>query len=290
MKLTVFIPTYNGRAKVKQLLSRLQSQSDAEFSVHVLIDGSTDETETLQEIFPSCKFHSYANSGRGAIRNRAMEVCKDGIILFLDHDMLPEKELIAQHKSFHASNENAILVGNGFRNPENATADFPAYLVQSEKRWIDRHEPEFNVVKSDFVFTACNLSMPLKIFAQINGFNTKLKDGEDFEFGMRALNQGIKVYYNRNVLAWHDDWPTLEQYIRRNSEYIAGKKALVDLNPEFEKYLKVRAIEETQAPLKRIAQRILGRAALNNSWLFRLFSSRMKFVAFRSAIHQFSKA
>lgn len=290
MRLTVFIPTYNGKVKLRQLLSRLQLQSDPEFSVHVLIDGSNDATENLQEEFSSCKFHSYPNSGRGSIRNRAMEICKDGIILFLDHDMLPEKDLIAQHKAYHAANNNSILVGNGFRNPENAKDDFAVYLAQAEKRWIDRHESEFTVKKTDFVFTACNLSMPLSLFAQLKGFNSSLKDGEDFEFGMRALNAGIEVYYNRNVLAWHNDWPTLDQYIRRNSEYLSGKKALVVLNPEFETYLKVQAIERTQNLIKRLVQEILGRAAMNNSRLFRILSSRLKFIAFRSAIHQYSKA
>jgi glycosyltransferase involved in cell wall biosynthesis len=290
MKLTVFIPTYNGKAKLKQLLARLELQSDPDFTVHVLIDGSTDDSYALKDEFPKCHFHSYPNAGRAAIRNRALEICKQGIVLFLDHDMLPESDLIAKHKSFHLTNSGSVLVGNGFRNPERAVTDFARYLVAAEQNWISTHQIHFTVSQSDFVFTACNLSMPVEVFAQMNGFNSELRDGEDFEFGMRALASGVTVYYDRKVLAWHEDWPTLSSYIQRNSEYLAGKKALVKLNPAYEQYLKVGSGEKSHNKFKQFLQAILGRAAMNNTLLFRMLPLNLRFVAFRSAIYQFSKA
>jgi glycosyltransferase involved in cell wall biosynthesis len=290
MKLTVVIPTYNGKAKVKQLLSRLELQSDSGFGVHVLIDGSEDDTYTLKETFPKCHFHVYPNSGRAGIRNRALEHCKEGIIIFLDHDMIPEQELIAVHREFHERNDNSILVGNGFRNPESAKSDFGHYIVQGEKQWIDSHPNEFQVTPDNFVFTACNLSMPAELLASLNGFNTSLRDGEDFELGMRALQLGIKVHYNRAASAWHDDWPTLEQYIRRNSEYLAGKKVLVRLNSRYDEYLKVSAGEKSHNRFKQLIQSIIGRLALKDSWIIRMLPQRLRFIAYRSAIYQFSKA
>lgn len=290
MKLSVFIPTYNGKEKTRELLARLQQQADSAFDVHVLIDGSTDNTAALQNEFPAYHFHSFANAGRAGIRNRVLDLCSEGIILFLDHDMLPEAGLVAQHKTFHAQHGNAILVGNGFRNPQAAASDFPRYLVEAERSWIDKHQPEFEITKNNFVFTACNLSMPATIFHQLNGFDASLKDGEDFEFGMRALEAGIPIFYSRKALAWHNDWPTLAQYIHRNSEYLAGKKVLVKKNPAFERFLRVDAGERSHNRFKQFVQGVLGGAAMRNSLLFRLLPLRLKFVAFRSAIYQFSKA
>lgn len=289
-QLSVFIPTFNGKAKVHRLLELLRQQTDHDFTLHVLIDGSTDDTLSVQQEFPEYSFHQYANHGRAGIRNRALEHCSDGIILFLDHDMLPEADLIIRHKAFHAAHPKSIVCGNGFRNPADAHNLFAQYLVRTEKGWIDSHEAEFEVNPFDFVFTACNLSMPVKIFRQLNGFNQQLKDGEDFEFGMRALHAGIRVHYNRNLLAWHDDWPTLAQYIRRNSEYLAGKKVLVKMNPDFENFLHVDSGERSHNRFKQFLQRILGGAAMNNSVLFRLLPRSMKLIAFKSAIYQFSKA
>lgn len=290
MKLTVFIPTYNGKAKLKQLLARLEMQSDADFTVHVLIDGSTDDSYSLKDDFPKCHFHSYENSGRAAIRNRALEICKQGILLFLDHDMLPENDLIATHKAFHLANSNSILVGNGFRNPQKATDDFANYLVSTEQKWITTHKAEFTISRTEFVFTACNLSMPIELFEKMRGFDPTLRDGEDFEFGMRAMQAGVNIYYNRMALAWHDDWPTLAQYIHRNSEYLAGKKVLVRKNPEFENYLRVDAGEKSHNKIKQFFQKILGKAAINNSMLFRMLPIHLRFLAFRSAIYHFSQA
>lgn len=288
MKLSVFIPTYNGKAKLHALLSRLEKQSVSGFTVHVLIDGSTDDTLSLQTEFPAYAFHTFPNSGRAGIRNHALEICREGILLFLDHDMLPGQDLIATHLAFHATKNNAVLVGNGFRNPADATNDFSYYLVHSEKKWIDSHPVEFEVAPSDFVFTACNLSMPAELFATMKGFDPSLRDGEDFEFGMRLLQSGVKIFYSRKALAWHNDWPTLAQYIHRNSEYLAGKKVLVEMNPGFEQFLKVDSGERSHNRFKQFLQGILGNAAMKNSLFFRALPLKLKFIAFRSAVYKFS--
>jgi GT2 family glycosyltransferase len=290
MKLTVFIPTYNGKDKVHRLLSRMRLQGDQDFSLHVLIDGSSDNTIALQSEFPEYMFHSFPNAGRAGIRNRALEIAQEGAILFLDHDMLPESPLIAQHRDFHRRNRGAILVGNGFRNPNDAKTRFGEYLVQTEQKWINKHRPELTISESEFIFSACNLSMPIEVFSRLNGFNAELKDGEDFEFGMRALKSGVRIQYNRSVRAWHDDWPTLDQYIRRNSEYLAGKKVLVRMNPEFENLLKVNAGERSHNRFKQFFQALLGRAAIKNSVLFRMLPLSLQYLAYKSAIYQFSKA
>jgi GT2 family glycosyltransferase len=290
MKLSVFIPTYNGRAKLAKLLPALQRQTDTAFDVHVLVDGSTDDTRTLEAEFPQYAFHFYSNAGRAGIRNRALEISSEGIFLFLDHDMLPERDLVAKHKAFHLKNPGSVLVGNGFRNPDDARSTFGHYLVEAERNWIRSHAAAFRITANEFVFTACNLSIPAALFHSLHGFNTALKDGEDFEFGMRALTAGVPLYYDRNVTAWHDDWPTLDQYINRNSEYLAGKKVLVNMNPEFERLLKVNAGARSHNRFKQFLQSILGGAAMSNSLLFRMLPLKLKFIAYKSAIYQFSKA
>jgi glycosyltransferase involved in cell wall biosynthesis len=290
MQLSVFIPTFNGKAKVHRLLHLLRTQTDPAFTVHVLIDGSNDGTQSLQSEFPEYRFHQYANGGRAAIRNRAREHCTEGLLLFLDDDMLPESDLIIRHKAFHEANPHSIAVGNGFRNPVDARGPFAQYLTRAEQSWINANPVEFEVDHLDFAFTACNLSMPVEIFNRLQGFNETLKDGEDFEFGMRAVHAGIPVHYNRTLLAWHNDWPTLAQYIRRNSEYLAGKKVLVKMDPDFERLLRVDAGERSHSRFKQFLQRILGTAALHNTALFRMLPLRLKFLAFKSAIYQFSRA
>lgn len=290
MRLTVFIPTYNGKSKVRRLLEGLKEQTDSAFETHVLIDGSTDGTDTLSSEFPMFRFHSFANHGRAGIRNMAMQLSDDELILFLDHDMLPEADLIERHKTFHREHPDSIVCGNGFRDRRNASGLFSQYLVHTENRWIKSHPVSFRVTADDFVFTACNLSMPAVLFKRLSGFNSLLKDGEDFEFGMRALKAGVPVHYDRSLRAWHDDWPTLTQYIQRNSEYLAGKKVLVKMNPDFEPFLRVNSGERSHNRFKQFVQQILGSAAMKNSFLFRILPVQLKFLAFRSAIYQFSKA
>lgn len=291
MNISVFIPTYNGINRLRGILCALREQTMKEFETHILIDGSTDGTINLKKEFPEYHFHTFTNSGRAGIRNKALSICTSTHLLFLDDDMLPEKSLVEAHLKFHTYNSESILIGNGFRNPAQAATDFGKYLVSCEVAWRKNKPVEYNVTSDTFSFTACNMSLPLTIFRRLGGFNTTLHDGEDFEFGMKAMDSGIHIHYNRNVVAWHNDWPVIGDYIKRNAEYLAGRKKLVALNPEYNRYLNVPPTQtEERKRIKQLLVRPLAQSALKGNIFFRILPLPMKFIAFRSAISLYTKA
>ncbi len=291
MTISVFIPTYNGINRLRGILNALREQSIKEFETHILIDGSTDGTINMEKEYPEYHFHSFTKTGRAGIRNRAAAICTSTHLLFLDDDMLPEKSLVEAHMKFQSDNPESILIGNGFRNPAQAATDFGKYLVSCEVVWRKNKPAEYNVTSETFSFTACNMSLPLTIFRQVGGFNSTLSDGEDFEFGMKAMDSGIRIHHNRNVVAWHNDWPEISAYIRRNSEYLAGRKKLFALNPEYNRYLNVPPTQSEESKgIKQLIIRSFAQSALKGNIFFRILPLPMKFIAFRSAIYLYTKA
>ncbi len=288
-ELSIFIPTYNGKQRVERLLESLMLQDIPIPKIHVLIDGSSDGTDQLKTKFPEVAFHYFPNGGRAAIRNKALSICTTKQLLFLDDDMIASTDLVRKHIEFHQQHPNSIVSGNGFRNPQNAPSIFGSYLVAQEQAWYKPRGSFYRVESDKYAFTSCNVSMPINVMQALNGFNENLKDGEDFEFAMRALQQQIPIYYNRELMAWHEDWPTLQQYVRRNAEYLQGKKRLLELNPEYNKWLKVPD-EKTLPVHKKFVRSLLARIAMSDGVLFSLLPKSLKFLAFRCAISVYSLA
>ncbi|GAB4132166.1 MAG: glycosyltransferase family 2 protein [Bacteroidia bacterium] len=291
MKISVFIPTYNGRNRLIILLNKLKQQTVRNFEVHVLIDGSTDNTIDLNKQFPEVHFHTYTNKGRAGIRNEALRICKTDLIMFLDDDMIPENNLIEKYQEYHLKEPDSIIVGNGFRNPDEAKTDFDKYLIKEELGWKEKRAETFIITHDSYAFTSCNLSMPFSIFKSLGGFDIVLKDGEDFDFAMRALNAGVKMIYDRTLIAWHNDWPDLKKYIKRNSEYLKGKKALILKNPDYDRFLNYSTIEKSEFVFfKRIIMKILADSALKENLLYKISPLSLRFLSYRSAIYLYSKA
>ena len=234
---SIIIPSFNGAHKIVDCLNLLRAQNQKNFEVIVVIDGSTDNTEQkisglfIKE-FPLNVIHQL-NAGRAQTRNIGVKHANSDLLIFLDDDMLPDPEFVEKHSSFHQTNANSILIGNGYRNPNASNKSFYKYLIEEEKKWQKNLSGEpFDVQFDSFIFTACNMSLPRNLFQSLGGFDSRLTDGEDFQFGAIALKKKIKITFNRNVIAWHNDSPDIRTYIKRHQEYISGRKQLLFYYPE----------------------------------------------------------
>src|SRR5205814_3294574 len=97
--LTVVIPTFQRKDRLARVLDGLSRQTHPAFEVVVVDDGSTDGTsQYLRETrFP---FHvcaiSQLNAGPAAARNAGVAAAKGDVVLFLDDDVIPAPELVAE--------------------------------------------------------------------------------------------------------------------------------------------------------------------------------------------------
>ncbi|NJR19534.1 MAG: glycosyltransferase [Calothrix sp. CSU_2_0] len=125
---TIAIPTYNGAARLPELLERLQNQINTEqftWEIIVVDNNSTDNTAEVIHNYQAnwqfpypLKYCFEAKQGAAHARKRAIEEAKSELIGFLDDDNYPEPDWITQ----------AYIFGN--QNPKSG-----AYASQVHPAW-----------------------------------------------------------------------------------------------------------------------------------------------------------
>ena len=122
-------------------------------------------------------------------------------------------------------------------------------------------------------------------FNKVGRFKGILPDTEDFDFGVRTYLANISIYYNVHVIAWHNDFPTIENFIKRLMEYKKSNQKLVELNPLY-KELFPKHFEQKKVPqLKLITLRIILKLQperwLINNRIMNLLPLRVNFFIYR---------
>lgn len=242
MKVSVIIPTYNGAHRIANVLQSLEVQTFKDFETIVVVDGSTDNTlevlEQLKSLFLSFKVVVQENKGRAAVRNRGAKESVADLLIFVDDDMRLEPDCVQCHVAHHTfgSKLSSIAVGRVYEDQNRCVTDFHFYKAYLSEKWVRPFVNLKEPLPDDKTFlTAGNLSLPKKIFDELQGFDERLTDAEDFEFAIRAKAAGISIYYLHQAITWHDDLFTLERYLKRQKEYLAANQMLLNFNPAYKK-------------------------------------------------------
>lgn len=85
---SIIIPTYNRASWLSRTIQSVIAQSETDFELLVIDDGSTDETgDVVQAINdPRIKYHFQDNAERGAARNKGVQLARGQYVHFLDSD------------------------------------------------------------------------------------------------------------------------------------------------------------------------------------------------------------
>ena len=114
-RLSIVLPTFNRRPRLVRVLAALDKQTvpPGTFEVVVVDDGSTDDTA---EWLAKTAVNGYAlrhlrqdNAGPAKARNRGVSEARGELILFIDDDVEPTPELVAEHLATHAEPDVVAL-------------------------------------------------------------------------------------------------------------------------------------------------------------------------------------
>src|SRR5579859_4393979 len=179
MRASIIIPTYNGADKIHHLLRALVSQTNRNFEILVVIDGSTDHTEQVispfKDQFEEFKIISQKNSGRARVRNTGAREASNSLLIFYDDDMIPSENSVGAHVDFHQrSLRSSLICGNAIEIEEKGNTDIQNYKAHISSRWISKYDAGVNELDlSTIFFTAANSSMPKTVFDDLGGFDER---------------------------------------------------------------------------------------------------------------------
>jgi len=256
--LSIVIPTYNRAHNLNLCLTALTLQSTLDFTVIIADDGSTDHTRNI--VFDDWPFSirylwkKHNCFGTAIMRNMGAAVVEKGTtaVLFLDSDVLLNKNAIAAYQDLHKKYPEAVVVGRYDWLP-------PMRITKNDvlQRWDDvinaklpTSQAKGGIVgpdprAADNLFTeqlwqgkyACkifsgNLLIPVAIFRQVGGFDENIirHGGQDAELSIRLQLMNAQVIFSQQVVGYHVyhevNQEQRETSLRINMGYIAQKHDL----------------------------------------------------------------
>jgi glycosyltransferase involved in cell wall biosynthesis len=163
----------------------------------VVDDGSTDETPEIVKSFGERVTYLRQQAGVCAARNLGVANSTGNYIAFLDADDIWEPiKLERQIQRFEADSDVG-LVHCGMREFDSVTGQTVQFHLEGEEGWVAHlqllfERPIINASGSSIVVTRT-------AFDKVTGFDTQLRNAEDWEFCYRVAKE-FKVGYVREPL------------------------------------------------------------------------------------------
>ena len=244
-KISVVVPTYNRGDKIADTLERLAKQSIGREKYEVIVadNNSQDDTRKVVERFckkyPDCFFYVLQKK-RGAAANRNMGFSKTraDIVLFLDDDMLANKNLLREHLKAHSVFDGSVLGYFEMRIKGDDDNLFQEYLIESGNQNVfpfeDRGEVNYHC------FYTGNVSVRRKVFEKLGGFDERFKvyGVEDIDLGYRLWAYGEKCYFWKKAFSYHEYYPDYETFISKRNDAGYSLAYFLDKYSHIDRYFK----------------------------------------------------
>ena len=204
MKLTACITTFNRPKFFEESLRSLLNQTNNNFKILILDNGSDLETETIVRNFNIARKNIFYKRHKpmpiSEQRNLALNIVKTKYLGFLDDDDFWQKNKVQEFLNFlkEINNKDIALWYSGF----NFFKEVDSEKIFS-KKIIDPNSDLRSLLlqRGDFTGSASNPIINVKIAKNINGFNNKIFTGEDYEFYLR-LSENNNFYFTNKSLTF----------------------------------------------------------------------------------------
>ncbi len=216
MKYSVVIPVYNRPDEVDELLESLSNQTQKDFEVIIVEDGSVTPCKDVCDKYAGIlALHYYAkeNSGPGQSRNYGAERAKGDYIIILDSDVvLPAGYLQAIDDELSQSPAEAFggpdAAHDSFTPVQKAisysmTSFFTTGGIRGGKAKLDKFYPR-----------SFNMGIRRDVYLQLDGFS-KMRFGEDIDFSYRIVEAGYKPRLFPSAWVWHKRRTDFRKFFRQ---------------------------------------------------------------------------
>jgi GT2 family glycosyltransferase len=206
--ISVVVPTYNRLGRLRHVIAALEQQaypSDA-YEVIIVSDGSTDGTHSYLEALGSkmrVRWFPQANRGPAAARNAGILKADGEFIVFIDDDVVPDHQLLAEHaRSHHEAGKDVVVLGP-LLSPEGFEM---APWVRWEQEMLMKQYRA--LLRGDWTasarqFYTGNASLRRSHILAAGGFDEGFRRAEDVELAYRLADRGLDFVFNVQAVGMH---------------------------------------------------------------------------------------
>jgi peptidoglycan/xylan/chitin deacetylase (PgdA/CDA1 family) len=205
MKISIVIPTYNGRNVLARTFPAVLQQEVApgDYEVVVVVDGSTDGTaEFVRKLDPACALHvvEQPNRGPGAARNAGIKAARGELVLLLDDDMRCDPDLARRHIAAHQRARSSLVFGPVRVAPESR----PGLATDWMRENLERYFAEIRALgpHSPFrLWVHSNCSARRDVLLASGGYDESFRWAhEDADLAIRLWQSGVRFVFEQDIV------------------------------------------------------------------------------------------
>ncbi len=215
-KFSVIIPVYNRPGEVDELLASLTRQTNKDFDVIVVDDGSEETCEAIAKKYQQTLALHYfykPNSGPGDSRNFGCERAAGNFFIFFDSDCLvPVGYFEALEKAFGQQSFDAFggpdREHDSFTPIQKAisysmTSIFTTGGIRGGRQSIEKFHPR-----------SFNMGFGKNVFEKTKGF-AAMRFGEDIDLSIRIAEAGFKSILVPECFVFHKRRTNLKKFFKQ---------------------------------------------------------------------------
>lgn len=226
MDISIIIPTYNRKEKIKQCLDSILIQDCHPYTFEVIVvdDGSNDGTgEMIREVsrrHKNIKYHYRPSKGPASARNLGLVNAAADIIAFTDSDCILDPFWIRSMMLAHISHPQATAIGGATKvDSRNIKA------VVSQSLSDGAIKADLDGKKEVIFFPTCNVSVKKKFMIEKFNESFVFPAGEDLDLFWRLFKHGGKFVYKPDALIFHGCHPDIRSFL--SQAYLYGRGNLL---------------------------------------------------------------
>lgn len=215
-RFSIIVPVYNRRNEIADLCSSLLDQTDKDFELIVVEDGSSDKCEDIVEEYIhkglNARYFYKENEGRSIARNYGLERALGSYFIFFDSDCLIPPQYISTLAEALDSNYTDCFGG-----PDAAHESF-----SDTQKAINYSMTSFlttggirggKVQLEKFVPRTFNMGFSRKVYETVGGFREMFS--EDIDMSTRIRLAGFTISLIRPAYVWHKRRIDMRKFLRQ---------------------------------------------------------------------------
>lgn len=242
---SVIIPLYNKEKYVLKTITSVLQQSFQNFDIVIVDDGSTDQSLAIVKSLNNDKITviQQENQGASIARNTAIAASNGSYIATLDADDIWDKNHLLELKKCINTCPEAVLFCTNYNIKRH-----DGFITKSKFNFeydnsclIINDFFKANII--NFIPTSSSVAFKKQDFLKVNGYNTKLRTGQDIDLwikfgliGKIAFNPKITMLYNffdQSSLSnsdYNEDRYLLINNYKNEAQNNASLKKYLDIN------------------------------------------------------------
>ncbi|WP_322970195.1 glycosyltransferase [Faecalibacter sp. LW9] len=236
LQLSIIVAVYERQDELTELLSSLTKQSNSNFEMIIVDDGSKNKLDTVCAKFKDqldIKYYYKSNSGPGKSRNYGMEKANGNYFIFLDSDtIIPPNYIQSVYDELTAHYVDA------FGGPDDADESFNAYQkaitfsmtsflttggIRGGKKQVGKFQPR-----------SFNMGISRKAYETTGGF-AAMRIGEDPDLSMRLWENGFETRLFPDSKVIHKRRTSLKKFAKQVYQFGVARPILNQRHPAYVK-------------------------------------------------------